>query len=347
VPGQEVAGPAITVAICTYHRYDLLRLALESCLDQTLGGEHYRVLIVDNSPDPVRAEAEKARHAGDPRVRYLVERVPGLSNARNVAARACGTPYVAYLDDDAQASRTWLEELLAAFGLPGAEVGVVGGRIEPRWETPPPPWLHKDLLILLTIQDWGGPVTRRASPRELLAGANLAFRTDVIARAGYFNTHLGRAGGDATLLSNEEAELASRIRAAGYACVYAPTASVSHFVPAARLTQSWFRKRIAWQAASDLMTKPESTTAWARRSGWRKVTEYLGGLPPAQRSLAGLYQPTDDPVQFKRQLTALYWQTVLALSGFELVDAPGPGGPAGTADADAVATPAGGEGGRV
>ena len=127
------------------------------------------------------------------------------------------------------------------------------------------------------------------------------------------------------LLSNEETELVSRIRAAGYACVYAPSACVSHFVPASRLQQSWFRKRISWQAVSDLMEKPETTTAWAHRSGWKKVKEYLESLPPERRSLAGLFQPTDDPVQFKRQITALYWQTLLVLSGFELAEALGQG----------------------
>jgi glycosyltransferase involved in cell wall biosynthesis len=329
----------ITIAICTYHRYNLLRLALESCLDQTLDADQYKIVVVDNSSEPLRAEEEKSRHAGDTRVQYLVEKIPGLSNARNVAARACQTPYIAYLDDDAQASRSWLHELLAAFRLPGADVGVVGGRIEPRWESSPPPWLHQDLFRLLSIQDWGGSVMRRAGPRELLAGANLAFRTELIAQAGYFSTRLGRMGGDATLVSNEESELASRIRAAGYACVYTPTASVSHLVPTSRLRQSWFRKRIAWQAASDLMTKPESMTAWAHRSGWKKVTEYLEGLPSAQRSPASLYQAVDDPVQFKRQVTALYWHTLLTLSGFELAETPGQAQATGTVNAKVAAAP--------
>ena len=46
------------------------------------------------------------------------------------------------------------------------------------------------------------------------AAANIAFRTELIARAGYFDTRLGRSGGGATLLSNEEIDLAARIPAA-------------------------------------------------------------------------------------------------------------------------------------
>src|SRR5438270_828984 len=102
-PGKNGGGTTITIAICTYQRYELLRLAVESCLRQTIRAEGYQILVVDNSPDRARSEEEKARYAGMARVDYVIEAAPGLSHARNVAVRRCGTPYIAYLDDDAQA----------------------------------------------------------------------------------------------------------------------------------------------------------------------------------------------------------------------------------------------------
>jgi glycosyltransferase involved in cell wall biosynthesis len=312
---KEGGGPVITVAICTYRRYDLLLLAVHSCLRQTLPDDLYKILIIDNSPEAYRAQAE-ARYANSRRVEYLALEVPGLANARNVAARRCGTPYIAYLDDDAQASPSWLEAILAGFHLPGADVGVVGGPVAPRWEAPPPAWLHPGLFGFLSLLDWGGQVPRRASAGEWFAGANIAFRTELIARAGYFNTQLGRTGGT-TLVSNEETDLVARIEAAGHVRVYAPAAAVSHFVPADRLRQPWFRKRVAWQAVSELLMNPRAATARARNHAWDLLSTYLGSLPPPQRPLAGLFQPAHDPAQFSRQLDALYAHTLLALAGFD------------------------------
>jgi hypothetical protein len=69
------------------------------------------------------------------------------------------------------------------------------------------------------------------------------------------------------------------------------------------------------------------------------VTEYLEGLPSAQRSPASLYQAVDDPVQFRRQVTALYWHTLLTLSGFELAETPGQAKATSTVNANVAAAP--------
>jgi hypothetical protein len=64
-------------------------------------------------------------------------------------------------------------------------------------------------------------------------------------------------GSGSTLLSNEEIEASERVRAMGKLAVYTPKAVVEHVIPPERLTQSWFRRRAAWQAVSDLLSEPE------------------------------------------------------------------------------------------
>ena len=305
----------ITICICTYDRYDVLPKAIESALEQTLPRGDYRLMVVDNSPDHERADAFGTPYRDGRFLDYRVERTAGLSNARNVGARECGTELIAYMDDDAVACPHWLERLLEAFDRFGPSTAVVGGRVDPIWEVPRPTWLSDRMLGQLSIVNWGGR-TRLASPGEWLAGTNIAFRTRTVLDAGGFDIRLGRTGDGSTLLSNEEIVVVEYLRRAGLAAVYAPEAVMKHLVERRRLTQSWFRRRQVWQAVSDFTAQPEQALASARR-GWDWVTEYFFRLPPHERTVRGLYLDTDSADLLQHQLDALYTVTVLQLSGFE------------------------------
>lgn len=309
-------SPRLTSVVCTYSRYDLLADAIASLLNQNCSPEDHEIVVVDNSPDSVRAAQEASRYAGEPRVRYLVERTAGLSNARNVGCRAAEAPLVHYMDDDATAYPHLATELLGAFEA--FDAAVVGGRIAPRYEVPRPAWLHDDLVGFISVINWGG-AARIAEPHEWMAGANIAFRKCELEDAGLFNVGLGRVGAGYALLSNEEAELVDRIRSAGGAVVYAPDVMVSHLVEAERLTQSWFRRRTAWQAASEYLKSPKHTMAQSE-AAWDRVLDYISGLPPRFRNIHGLLLDTEDPDLFRRQIDALYNMTVATLSGFAGVE---------------------------
>ena len=46
------------------------------------------------------------------------------------------------MDDDAIASSTWVEKILEAFDSFGETAAIVGGRVDPIWGAPRPPWVH-------------------------------------------------------------------------------------------------------------------------------------------------------------------------------------------------------------
>jgi glycosyltransferase involved in cell wall biosynthesis len=307
--------PRIAAVVCTYNRYDLLPKAIQSLAQQSVGAADYKIVIVDNSPDHEAAARYAEQLRGPSNLTYLVENTPGLSNARNVAARECGTEIIAYMDDDAIADPRWLEELLRAYERFGPEVGIVGGRVVPIWEAERPRWLHDRLLGHVSVVDWGGEY-RVAAPNEWFAGTNVSYRTDLVLRHGGFNPSLGRVGSGISLMSNEEIELSEAIKAAGKLLVYAPEARVDHLVDRKRLSRTWFRKRAAWQAVSDFVMKPEQTLEAAQRQ-WRPLLDYFNSLPPKERSIRGLYVETEDPEAFLWQLGAIYMAEVAALSGFE------------------------------
>lgn len=307
--------PRITICICTYNRYDVLPKAIESAKEQSIDKSMYRIVVVDNSPDHEKAAQVGKHYHSPPFLDYRIEKTPGLSNARNVGAKECGTEFIAFMDDDAIASKDWLKNLLYGFDSFGKDVSVVGGRVDPIWEIARPLWLGDQLVSYVSVVDWGGE-PRIAAPNEWFAGTNIAFHTKTILDAGGFDVKLGRIGGGATLLSNEEIVIMNHLREQGKNAVYVPEASVRHLVERKRLTHTWFRKRAAWQAVSDFMANPAHAQKMALKA-WDWTMGYFFKLPPNERTIRGIYLDTDSPELFKRQLDAHYVITAMLLAGFD------------------------------
>lgn len=310
-----MTAPRITICICTYDRYDVLPKAIESAKAQTLDQSLYRIIVVDNSPDHAQAEEFGRAYHKPPFLTYHIEETPGLSNARNVGTRDCGTEFIAFMDDDAIASNGWLENLLIGFDRFGENVAVVGGRVDPIWGTERPLWLGDRMLGYVSVVNWGGEM-RIANEKEWLAGTNIAFRTATVTEAGGFDVNLGRKGGGSSLMSNEEVMIVNHLRNKGLRSVYSPEASVRHLVERKRLQRSWFRRRVAWQAVSDYTAEAQAAASSVRKY-WEVVTNYLFSLPPAERTIRGLYYDTDSPELLQQQLDAIYIVTLAQLSGFE------------------------------
>jgi glucosyl-dolichyl phosphate glucuronosyltransferase len=178
--------------------------------------------------------------------------------------------------------------------------------------------LPDELLGYVSVVDWGG-AARVAQPKEWVAGTNIAFRNDALQRAGGFSVGLGRNKGGHALLSNDEIEVIERLGAAGGKLLYVPEAIVEHLVPPERLTQAWFRRRVAWQAVSDYLQNPKALFEKAPQY-WNGVTDFYTRLAPKHRTPRGLYVELDDPDLFRRQLSALYNFTVAVLAGFNGIE---------------------------
>ncbi|MEM8628262.1 MAG: glycosyltransferase [Pseudomonadota bacterium] len=305
----------IAICICTYNRYDLLPKAIESALAQRYEADHWRVLVIDNSPDERRAREEAAKYKAEQNLSYIVERTAGLSHARNVGAAACDARYIAFMDDDAIADPDWLTKLMEAFQS-GAAIGAVGGRVDPIWPVVQPAWVTDRMEGALSIINWGGAL-RPLGSKEWLAGTNIAFDVSTLLASGGFQTSLGRIGSGLTLLSNEESAVVEYLASHNFQVLYAPEAVVQHLVDHRRLTKSWFRKRAAWQAASDFLKDPEHVDGRAAQY-WDNVVERFGRMPPVDRTPRGFFVDTDDAAEFQLQLDSIYNMTVALLAGHSL-----------------------------
>ncbi|MCW5773405.1 MAG: glycosyltransferase [Rhodospirillaceae bacterium] len=306
--GQPPPDPKLSVLLCTYERHDLLDQCLMSLFDQTAPEHSYEIVVVDNSADQAAAARNAQRFAGT-RVRYLLEPIVGLSNARNVAIRAARAPLVAFIDDDAVATRNWIDALIETFdSFPNASA--VGGRLLPFWAYERPAWMHDGLLGFLSRVDWHG-TTRPLRDREWLACGNLAFRRDALLDVGAFATDLGRKGSDRILLSNEENELIARLNARGKTILYAPDVCAEHWIQPSRTTPSWIRRRIAWQAVSDYFSN-QPVASDPAASFAQMLGDFYRDYPDAR---PGVFKETSDPERFLREAHTAYNAVMVMLMG--------------------------------
>ena len=240
----------LTIAICTYRRFDWLRKCLESLKNQTLPTEELVLLVVDNSLLKDDSTAFRSSLQGYENLEYIVTEKSGLSYARNIAIERCRTPIIAFIDDDAIANPDWAENIVSAFNrYPAA--GVIGGRVNPIWEKKPPAWLKGSLLHPLAVLDWGNNDSFVDHNSKWLVGANVSYRTSILRKCRGFSTTLGRKG--AMLLAHEELAMNISIQTHGYDAVYVPSIKVDHLVQAERITKEWFVTNSIWEGASRML----------------------------------------------------------------------------------------------
>ena len=294
--------PLVSVVICTHNRADLLPMALRSLVEQQMPKEQFEVILVDNrSTDDTRAVAEHYAHALN--LRYVYEAQLGLSYARNTGWRNARALAIAYLDDDAAACPGWLNTIVGVFECGDPQVGCVGGKVEPLWETVRPAWLSDNLAVMLSAIDWSEtPHALVDLKQEWLVGANFAFRAEVLQAIGGFVDGLDRVG--TQLLSGGDVYIQRQIMQAGYTCYYEPAMQVRHFTPRSRLTQPWFLKRCYWQGISDIaMQMVES--APSRQERYRLISGKLRWILRSPQALSHLLLPQQQPQPFLEKCWAV------------------------------------------
>jgi glycosyltransferase involved in cell wall biosynthesis len=242
----------ISVAICTYNRYDYLPIAVESLKKQSLEDGRYEILIVDNSDDSESAGKFWKSFKLPYNARRYNSFPPGLSRARNMALRNASSPIVVFMDDDAIANEKLLERYLEYFSE-NQSVWVAGGPILPIWSDKRPDWIPDSVMGCLTVLDFGNE-NRFLQENEYCFGANIAFRKEKLQEIGYFDENVGRIG-SLGLLSNEEIIVQKKIQEKTVGKRgYCAAARMEHHVDPNRLKKNWFRSRFAWQAVSEIIS---------------------------------------------------------------------------------------------
>lgn len=221
----------ISAIICTRNRSDYLRKAIKSLADQTLPINCYEILVVDNASTDHTQQVVFQEFASVNNVRYLYEPIVGIARARNKGwAEAIGK-YVCYLDDDEIASRDWLEKITEAFKAAGPRLCLIGGRIDPIWESRRPPWLSKKIECYVSIINHADSVMFLNLSGFYVSGGNMAIPRTLLKEVGGFNHKFSR--GEDTFLQMD-------LMLRGYECFYHPDILVKHHIRQYRMTKRYF-----------------------------------------------------------------------------------------------------------
>jgi glycosyltransferase involved in cell wall biosynthesis len=320
-------SPDVSIVVCTYNRVASLRLTLASLdAQQTPADLTWELVVVDNnSTDETRVVIEDFAVTARMPVRSLFVAEQGLSHARNAGVGASRGAIVGFTDDDVHPAPDWVARIATAIGRTGADM--LGGRILPAWNGPPPSWLDDRSFhgVLAIMDDATAGEVLNAHRTPCVWGANMAFRREVFDRVGLFDTRLGLQG--ALRYGGEDTELVRRALAAGCRAVYDPTVLVWHRIGRDRMRIAWvsrvyFRRaegearvrpllmrfallgvplalyrmtavRVARWLTAVALRRPDRIQRWldccgAAGSMWGARKRRLDGTPAAPRSTTGL-----------------------------------------------------------
>lgn len=288
----------ISAIICTHNRDNYLGAAIDSLLGQDFSGE-FEVIVVDNGSSDRTREITEER-ATNPRLKYIFEPILGLSVARNTGAKEAKSQILAYLDDDAVASPSWLQVLYDAYQQ-NSQLAIAGGKVTLIWpaNVQPPKWLSAGLAGNLGAYDLGDTVVDIDKPGLTPRGLNYSIRRQFLTEIGGFDPQLGRVGKN--LLSNEELQMTELALKRGWQVAYLPAALVAHNVAPERINRSWFLNRGWWQGISECYRE--------QLAGQAGIGQFSRG---GERFIRGLYKSLQyslkDPAESFDNLVYAYGQ---------------------------------------
>ncbi|WKN44449.1 glycosyltransferase [Tunicatimonas pelagia] len=235
----------VSVIVCCYNSASRLPQTLKHIAQQKVSNNtSWEVIVVDNaSTDNTAGVASQLwQEYGQPTtLKIIYERQAGLSFARHAGFTSAKYEYCLFCDDD-----NWLGENYVASVFQIMEkddrIGVLGGIGEAVCEIEPPEWFEaKQASYAVGSQSLAeGDITHS---RGFVYGAASTYRKSVywsLRKNGYEGFLTGRKGGKMT--AGDDSELCYNYAIKGYKIYYSPRLKFKHFIPANRLTESYYQK---------------------------------------------------------------------------------------------------------
>jgi GT2 family glycosyltransferase len=270
VPVETISlSVSVIIPAFTMERWELLQQAVASACNQT--SLPVEVIVpIDNNDElfrigqstwaateadacvPVHVISSEFRHEESAlsvhAYAHGTKRRFGAGQARNAAAEHATGEILAFLDDDAAAETTWIEELLKPYRDPS--VLAVGGAPHPNYETGRPSWFPRQFDWVFGCAYEGMPTTTAPFPR--LIGANMSVRADVLKRIGGFHS-----------IDFDDMDMCHRVAALGgpASVIFSPSAVIHHHVPTRRVSWQYFWRRCFYVNRSKVRDHREMGTA--------------------------------------------------------------------------------------
>lgn len=257
-PNQEKA-PVASVIVPVYNNYELTCHCLAS-LHALATKISFEVILVDDCSTDETAEA--FRRWSGLRVTTNPKNL-GFVRSCNLGARQAAGEYLVFLNNDTQVQPGWLDALIETFAM-RPDAGLVGSRLI----YPDGRQQEAGGIVFADGSAWNyGHLDDPHKPRysylravDYCSGASLAIRRSLFAELGGFDEHFAPA-------YYEDADLAFRVRAAGYHVFYQPLSRVVHFEGASAGTD---------ERAATGMKRFQAINREKFRARWSSVLAYQG-----------------------------------------------------------------------
>jgi len=264
----------ISIIICTYNRCESLKDTLNSLLNQDCYGHfNFEIIVVDNnSKDKTKETVEFYMNKFRGSLKYLFEPRQGKPYALNTGIEEARGEILAFTDDDCIVDQNYITSIYNAFLNCGSEIGILGGKIFPKWSCKDiPKWLMDFFHGPLGLLDYGNKTfiidcSRPDYNKRLFYGANIAFRKKVLDKFGSFKLDQIYA---------QDTEMCLRLFKSGVKGIYAPTVKVFHKIPIEHMKPRYFYK-------------------WFYRRG--KFWEYIEGFKMIEKYKTKFYYPCGIPI---------------------------------------------------
>lgn len=227
------SNPLITIAICTYNRADLLKLALDSLVNQDYDRTQFEVIVINNNSTDNTLKICKKYESDFSNYKIITETKQGLSHARNRAYNELSTDYIAYIDDDAQAPENYIEKAIRI--IKEHKPDAFGGPIYPFYLSPKPDWFKDEYEIRMHHPKTGW------FTKGSISGSNMIFKKTMLQKLGGFDPDLGMRGEE--IKYGEESFLIQKALQNNYKFYYDTDLIIKHFVPEYKMHLPYFLHR--------------------------------------------------------------------------------------------------------
>lgn len=273
--------PTVSVIVCTRNG----RQRIGACLTAIthLKGAGIEAIVVDDGSIDGTADLVAAEF---PSVHLIRLQSVGLSNARNIGAKAAKGEILAFTDDDCEPDCEWVVRLRRIFNK--ETYASVGGP-----NLPPPPRNWQEAVVCASP---GAPshVMLTDEEAEHLPGCNLAVTKTAFNAIGGFDPQFKTAGDDV--------DFCWRLREAGFRLGFAPGAFVWHWRrPSLR---TFFRQQYGYAKAEKLLIS-KHPQRFSKRGGARWEGFVYGGGPVRASRESIIYHGTMGTAGYQRILNRM------------------------------------------
>ena len=247
----------LDVVIPTYNRAALLERTLLSLARAAVPPDFLvKVTVVDNnSTDATRATVERLQsNFKEIELEYVFEPRQGRSAALNAGIERARGDLLSAIDDDETIRENWFVEAEKIFRRRWDEIDFVGGKLLPDWESEAlvPVWVEPLKNGVLGWRDYGDAEWIYTPQTPMLSGGHAIFKREIFRELGAYTEGVGAAGKN--LISCEDNIMFDKLLRAGKRGVYCPQLVIYHFMPAYRLSKSYYRQWCFGAGVSDYLS---------------------------------------------------------------------------------------------